>query len=305
MPSSRRIAVLGAPGQLGSDLVRAARSAGADVVALGHADVEIRDPESVEAAVAGARPDVVVDCAAYHQVDDCERDPRAAFEVNALGALHMARAARRHGGRTVYVSTDYVFDGRKPFDGPTGPASPDDAYTETDGTGPLNVYGISKLAGEWLARETDPDTLIIRTAGLFGRTGSRGKRGTNFVEQVAALVRAGSDLEVVDDQYVTPTYTVDAAAAILELIERGTTGVVHVAAEGACTWHAFATRCVELLRATNEVRRIRAADRSAIARRPSNTALCVDRLRATLGRAMRPWPEALEAYLREVGHLTS
>lgn len=304
MPSSRRIAVLGAPGQLGSDLVRAARAAGTDVVALGHDQVEIRDPDSVDAALRGAHAGAVIDCAAYHQVDECERDPRTAFEVNALGALSVARAARRQGARTVYVSTDYVFDGRKPFGAPTGPASSADAYTEAEPAGPLNVYGVSKLAGEWLVREADPDALVVRCSGLFGRTGSRGKHGTNFVEQIVARVRAGQDLEVVDDQYVTPTYTVDAAEAILSLIAREACGVVHVADEGACTWHAFAARCVELLGVPTRVRPIHAADRSSVAARPSNTALCVDRMRETVGRATRPWSDALEAYLREVGHLT-
>lgn len=305
MPSSRRIAVLGASGQLGSDLVRAARAAGSDVVALAHDQVEVRDPNSVDAAVGRTDAGVVIDCAAYHQVDQCERDPRTAFEVNALGALWVARAARRHGARTVYISTDYVFEGRKPFSGATGPASPAEAYTEDEPCRPVNAYGVSKLAGERLVREADPAALVVRVAGLYGRAGSRGKGGTNFVEQIVTRAQAGRDLEVVHDQYVSPTYTIDAAAAIVALINRGTSGVIHVAGEGACTWHAFASRVVRLLDLNVRIAPIRAAQRSDGAARPSNTALCLDRLRAVLGHATRPWPEGLAAYLREVGHLTA
>lgn len=305
MRSSRRVAILGAAGQLGSDLVRAARAADLEVVALGHGDVEVSDRASVEAAVARACADVVIDCAAFHQVDDCERDPMTAFGVNALGALWVARAARRAGGRTVYVSTDYVFDGRKAFRGPTGPASSEDAYSEADAPSPLNVYGVSKLAGELLVREADPEALIVRVAGLFGRTGSRGKGGTNFVEQIVARARSGEALEVVEDQYVTPTYTVDAAAAVIGLVDRGRTGVVHVANLGACTWHAFASRCVELLGLARPIRRIHAADRSSVAPRPANTALCTDRLGEILGRPLPPWSDALGRYLREGRHLTA
>lgn len=305
MPSSKRIAVIGAPGQLGSDLVAVGLRGGMDMVALGHDDVDVSDRESVETVIAKARAEVVIDCAAFHQVDECERDPRTAFAVNALGALWVARATRTRSGRTVYISTDYVFDGRRPFGGQTGPAGPDDAYVEADPPAPVNVYGASKLAGETLVREADPDALVVRVAGLFGRTGSRGKRGTNFVEQIVARVRGGEDLEVVDDQYVSPTYTVDAAEAILELVEGDLTGVMHVANEGACTWHAFASRCVELLGLAAGIRRIRSTDRASVAARPANTALCTRRLHETIGRPLHSWSDALHTYMREVGHLTA
>lgn len=305
MPSSKRIAVLGAPGQLGSDLMRAGQDAGLEMIAVGHDTVEIADRESVDAAISRIQADVVVNCAAFHQVDECERDPKLAFAVNALGALSVARATRRHGGRTVYVSTDYVFDGRKPFEAPIGRAGPADAYTEGEPALPVNVYGASKLAGELLVQQADPDALIVRVSGLFGQAGSRGKHGTNFVEQIVASARTGKDLEVVDDQYVTPTYTVDAARAILDLLSRDRTGVVHVANAGGCTWHAFASHCVSALGLAVRVHRISAADRSTIAARPANTALCTARLRSLVGRSMPEWTHAVTAYLREVGHLTA
>ncbi|MBM4433524.1 MAG: dTDP-4-dehydrorhamnose reductase [Chloroflexi bacterium] len=301
--SSRRLAVVGASGQLGSDLVRCGRESGYEVVSLTHDDVEVTDARSIEAALEAATAEVVIDCAAFHQVDECERDPATAFAVNSIGAASIARAARRRGARTVFVSTDYVFSGTKPFSGPTGPASPVDAYTEDEPTGPVNAYGVSKLAGEMLVRQADDGALIVRTAGLFGRTGSRGKKGTNFVEQVLRQVRIGAPLRVVDDQYVTPTYTLDAAQAIIALIDLGATGIVHVAAAGACTWHEFASRCVAQVEARLEVERIGAAERSAGAARPANTALCVDRLASLLRRPVRPWTEALAAYLSEMGHV--
>ena len=303
--SSRRIAVVGASGQLGSDLVRCGRERGQDVIPLTHDDIEVTDARSVDAALGAAKADVVIDCVAFHQVDECERDPATAFAVNALAASAIARTTRRLGGRTVFVSTDYVFSGTKPFVGPTGPATPVDAYTEDEPAEPVNAYGVSKLAGELLVRQADPGALVVRTAGLFGRTGSRGKKGTNFVEQIVRQARERRPLQVVDDQYVTPTYTVDAAEAILALVDLGAGGTVHVAAAGGCTWHAFASRCLALIGSQVEVRRIAAAERSSDAARPANTALCVDRLASLIGRPVRPWTEALPAYLEEMGHIRS
>lgn len=288
MPSSRPIAIIGASGQLGSDLARTAVDRGLPVVALDHDAVEVTDRGSLERALRGSAALAVVNCAAFHHVDRCEEDPERALRVNALGALRVAQAARGIGARVVHVSTDYVFDGERPRG---------EAYAEDDPPHPLNTYGASKLAGEHLARTADPDCLVVRVAGLFGRTGARGKGGGNFVDAIAAKVRAGEPLTVVDDQYLSPTFTVDAADAILRLIERGATGTVHVANHGSCSWHELAAWIVRCLGRDVPIAAISAEASVAGARRPANTALSTDRLAGILGAPLRPWQEAVRAYL--------
>src|SRR2546425_2188013 len=144
MSSSERLLILGATGQLGCDLIKAAAAEGVDHVGLGHEGVEVTDPESLAAAMQRVRPDVVINSAAFHQVDRCEDDPHEAYRVNAIGALLVARAAREVGARCLYVSTDYAFDGEKP-PSTDGQLSPDTAYTESDPVRPLSVYGASKV----------------------------------------------------------------------------------------------------------------------------------------------------------------
>jgi dTDP-4-dehydrorhamnose reductase len=204
-----KVAVIGPRGQLGSALCEAFRRRAVDCVELDHGRVEVTDPQSVLVALRDARPAAVVNTAAFHKVDACEEDPKRAFEVNALGALHVARACREAGARCVYVSTDYVFDGAKA-----------ERYREEDLPNPVNVYGASKLAGEHLVVQTCPDALVVRVASLFGGLGSRGK-GTNFVLTVLERARRGEALRVVDDVRMSPTYAEDAAAAIVELVARG------------------------------------------------------------------------------------
>ncbi|HVH31737.1 MAG TPA: NAD(P)-dependent oxidoreductase, partial [bacterium] len=168
-----RVAVIGSRGQLGSDIVAVLRAAGSrEVFAFTRDDVDVTDAEGVRRAIGAARPTVVINCAAFVRVDDCEDRPAQAFSVNALGADNVARASAEVGARCVYISTDYVFDGQKP-----------QPYTEGDPPSPVNVYGTSKLAGEYLVRSRCPDALIVRVAATFGIAGASGKGG-NFVETI-------------------------------------------------------------------------------------------------------------------------
>lgn len=289
--------MLGATGQLGSDITRAARARRVPVEPLGHEQVEIADRTSVADALRRIRPSIVINCAAFHDVDRCEIDPEAALRVNAFGALAVAQEARSHGSRVVFVSTDYVF-GDKPFgEGARG------TYTEDDIPFPRNVYGATKLAGEHFVAIAQPDSLIVRVAGLFGRTGSRVKGGTNFVEKIISHARAGEPVEVVNDQFVTPTYTVDASEAILSLATAGVRGLVHVANGGACTWYTFAATVLRLLGVDVEVVPVPSSRYRSKAARPANSALNTDRLTSLSGGPLRPWPDALRAYLAEKGHL--
>ncbi len=279
--------VVGATGQLGTALVAALEEAGVETVGLGHDEVEVTASDSVTRALQRERPTVVLNTAAFHKVDACEDDPGRAFEVNALGALHVARACREVGARCVYVSTDYVFDGTKP-----GP------YTEEDPPEPVNVYGASKLAGEHLVRQTCPDALVVRVASLFGGGGARGK-GTNFVLTVLDRARRGEPLRVVDDVRMSPTYTVDAARTVVELVRRGEAGTFHVVNAGSCTWYEFARRVVDLAGLPAHVEPTARDAYPIRARRPANSALSTAKL-ARLGLQLRPWEEALAEYLEHL-----
>jgi len=280
-----RVVVVGATGQLGSGVVRAFRETGGyAVVGLSHGEVECTDPASVLETLVPLRPRVVVNCAGFVQVDACEEDPKRAFEVNALGALHVARACREAGARCVYVSTDYVFDGAK--------AEP---YREDDLPNPVNVYGASKLAGEHLVVQTCPDALVVRVASLFGGLGSRGK-GTNFVLTVLERARRGEALRVVDDVRMSPTYAEDAAAAIVELVARGASGVFHVVNKGACSWYELAVRVLELAGLRVPVHPVPQEAYPARARRPRNSALSTAKLEAR-GLRLPPWEDAVQRYL--------
>jgi dTDP-4-dehydrorhamnose reductase len=279
-----KVAVIGPRGQLGSALCEAFRRRAVDCVELDHGRVEVTDPQSVLVALRDARPAAVVNTAAFHKVDACEEDPRRAFEVNALGALHVARACREAGARCVYVSTDYVFDGAK--------AEP---YLEEDLPNPLNVYGASKLAGEHLVVQTCPDALVVRVASLFGGLGSRGK-GTNFVLTVLERARRGEALRVVDDVRMSPTYAEDAAAAIVELVAAGASGVFHVVNKGACSWYELAVRVLELAGLRVPVHPVPQEAYPARARRPRNSALSTAKLEAR-GLQLPPWEDAVQRYL--------
>ena len=282
-----RIAVIGRTGQLGTDLVRVFEEAGAyQVFPLSHAEVECADPKSVRTALAGVRPDVVINCAAFVRVDECEDRPEAAFRVNTIGALYVARVCAELDALCVYISTDYVFDGEK-----------GEPYTEEDPPNPINVYGTSKLAGEYsVQQQACPKWLIVRLASLFGRAGARGKGG-NFVETILAKAKAGEPLRVINNIRMSPTYTVDAARVLERLIRHRTMGLFHLTNGGACTWYEFARRALDLEGLNAKLEPISSQDYPTKALRPQNTAL--RSIKFLLNEPLRSWEEALEAYLVE------
>ncbi len=282
-----KVVVIGGTGQLGSALVEAMVGAGLACVGLGHEELEVTDSQRVVEVLGVLEPAAVVNTAAFHKVDACEDDPRRAFEVNALGALNVARACRQVGARCVYVSTDYVFDGSKL-----------EPYTEEDRPNPINVYGASKLAGEHLVLQTCPDGLVVRVASLFGGRGARGK-GTNFVLTVLDRAQRGEPLRVVDDVRMSPTYTRDAARAIVGLVQGGATGVFHVVNQGSCTWYELARTVVCISGLDVPVDPVPQAVYPSKARRPSNSALSTAKLAGT-GLALRPWQEAVAEYVSGV-----
>ena len=301
MSSSERLLVLGATGQLGTDLLRAAAAAGVDHVGVGHEDCDVTKADSVAAGMARYHPTIVINTAAFHRVDGCENDPHQAYLVNTVGALLVARAAARTGARSIYISTDYVFPGDKP-PAEDGRLTPNTAWVEDDPVRPLNVYGASKAAGEQAVRLADPRHLIVRVSSLFGVAGLHNKGG-NFIEAMLKQAGAGAPLRVVSDQWITPTYTVDAAGAIVGLALSGAGGVAHVTSSDGCTWQALAAEAVRLVGLTTAVEAVPASSYYSQIRRPRNSALHTGRLASLLGRPLRPWREAVLAYLVEKGHL--
>ena len=218
-----KLLVLGAGGMLGHDVVRAATEANVEVLGLSRAEVDVTDEAAVAAALYEQRPDTVVNCAAYTNVDGAEAEPELALRVNGEAAGNVARAAAALDARVVYVSTDYVFDGRK--------GAP---YLETDEPNPLSSYGRSKLAGERATVEANARHFVVRSSWLFGAHGS------NFVDTMLGLGQELDQVVVVRDQVGCPTYTGHLAEALVRLAETHAFGVHHIAGAGHCSWYEFA-----------------------------------------------------------------
>lgn len=288
----QRVAILGSTGQLGRDLCEVLERSGRfDVVSLSHEQADCTNADAMQKILLSCRPHTVVNCAAFVRVDDCEAQARDAFKVNAEGALNVARACARIDAACVYISTDYVFDGAK--------SAP---YVESDAPHPINVYGASKLAGEFLTRQAAPRSLIFRVASLFGRHGARGKGG-NFIETILTKAKGGEPLRVVDDILISPTYTRDAAAALRDLIDGSVTGTIHFTNSGVCSWHQFAKAALEFCRIDTPVQAVSSDQYPTPARRPKNSALASERLAGLINLAIPSWQDALHRYLIEKGHI--
>ena len=289
-----RVAVVGSAGQLGTDLIRTLSKAGVyDVDALTHRELDCTDWASIERALIPASPDIVVNCAAFVRVDDAEDKPEEAFRVNSLGALGVARACARMNALCVYISTDYVFDGTKKM-----------PYTEDDPPQPINIYGVSKLAGEQLVQQACSRWLIVRMASLFGQAGSSGKGG-NFVETILAKAKRAEPLKLVDDIRMSPTYTHDAAGALEQLLRQRAVGLFHVSNSGSCTWYEFASAALEIMGLKTPVEAVPSTGFPMKARRPPDSSLASAKLDCSFTECLRPWKQALAAYLVEKGHLSS
>lgn len=225
-----RILIAGGAGMLAQDLVLAAARAGHEPLALGRAELDVVDRAAVRARLAGERPDAVVNCAAFTDVDGAESHEQQAHAVNGCGAGHLAEAAAELGVPLVHVSTDYVFDGSAPRDADGQPR----AYLESDPTGPLSVYGASKLDGEQRVLAASDEHAVLRSAWLFGAGGG------NFVETMLRLAGERDAVQVVDDQIGCPTWTGHLAPALVGLLDRRVSGLVHLAGSGRVSWNGFA-----------------------------------------------------------------
>jgi dTDP-4-dehydrorhamnose reductase len=278
--------VFGSAGQLGRDLVPMLAGT---VVAATRADADFDTRGRLTECVRKHSPDVVVNCAAYNLVDKAESEPDAAFAVNAWAVRELAAACREANAKLVHIGTDYVFG----LD--AGRTTP---YAEDDAPGPVSVYGLSKLAGEYLVRTLAPRHLVIRTCGLYGAWGSGGKGG-NFVETMLRVAGQGKPLRVVNDQHCTPSYTKDVAAAIVGLIGRDANGLFHVVNGGATTWHDLAAEAFRLSGIRADLTPIPTSERTDAAQRPPYSVLATAKLAGAGVPPPRHWTEALAAYLAE------
>lgn len=283
-----KIAVIGANGQLGTDLVAAFSEKGDAVCRLTHADIEVADLHSVTQALERIQPRLIVNTAAMHHVESCEREQAMAFAANAIGARHLAIAARALGAALMHVSTDYVFDGSK--------RSP---YVEEDTPRPLNAYGISKLAGEHFVRCTTDKHFVIRTSALYGGNPCRAKRGLNFIELMLKLAKERGDVRVVDNEVVTPTYTAELAQQMVQLSRSDCYGLYHATAEGSCSWYEFAR---EIFAVANTPVRLHVAAPGEFPGKVPRPQYSVLENRALKSRGLNlftPWQDALRKYMTE------
>ncbi len=276
-----RFAITGAAGMLGQDLLDAVSGAGHEALAFPRADLDITDAGAVERAVRRAGPDVVVNCAAWTDVDGAERDEAGALAVNGMGAGHVARAAAGCGAWTIHISSDYVFDGNK--------RSP---YVESDAVGPMSAYGRSKLDGErQVASEAPGRHTIVRSSWLFGA------RGPCFPTTILRLATERDELKVVDDQVGCPTFTGHLAEALVDLAARESrpAGILHLAGGGSCSWYEFAREIVASAGVTCQVQPCSTADMPRPATRPAYSVLRSSR--PDEAPVLPEWRDGLAAYM--------
>lgn len=285
-----KVLLIGANGQLGSDLVKTLT--GVDLIALTHRDVDICEPVGLRETLSRHAPEVVINTAAFHKVDECETNVEKTFAVNTYGVRNLALACKEQDCALLHMSTDYVFGGETQRRRP---------YVETDLPSPINVYGVAKLAGEYLVRYILDRYWIVRSQWLYGVAGASGKGG-NFVELMLRLAREGRDIKVVDDQIGSPTYTLDLARKLAQLIKTEHYGLYHITHSGECTWYQFARKMWELSGLSPNAEPTTTAAFGATATRPAYSVLDNAALRAVGLDDMRPWEEGLASYLEERKH---
>ena len=286
--SLERVLVTGGGGQLASDLERLL-SPRAELRAPPHGALDITDDAAVESALAALRPDTVFNCAAFHNLDVCEREEQRSFEVNATAVKRLAARCTDAGAKLVHLSTNYVFDG-----------TADRPYAEDDRPDPRSVYAISKLAGEYAALSYAPAALVVRSSGLYGLHGSASKGG-NFITR--ALGRAGDqgELKMVSDQRLNPTFTADLAAALIAAVEADASGVLHLTSSGHCSWFEFTKAIMEIAGVDVPIEAVETTVPPGGVDRPLNGVLARPAADALGLTPLRHWREALEDYMQHAG----
>ncbi len=278
----KKVLIIGGYGQLGSDLALKLPSM-MEVLRYHHEDFDITNPHMVRDIIVAQKPDVVINCAAYNLVEESERNPVSAYEVNAFGPYYVALACKDIGALCVHVSTDYVFDGTRT------------SFDEKDLPHPINVYGASKYAGETLVQIATPAYYIVRTSALFGVAEGSKK---NFVQVMLRLAREGKDIRVVDDQITAPTFTLDLAEKIIEiLVRRIPYGVYHVTNQGQTSWYKFAQEIFRQAKLSPHIVPIPTKESGSKIRRPRMSVLANTALRDQGISLLPEWGDALRRYL--------
>lgn len=278
-----RVLLIGHRGQLGSDLKRVFASE--ELILAGKDNMPVQDAAAVDAFIDAHHPGLILNCSAFHRVDEMEDNPGPAFDINVLAVRNLAVAARRNQAAVVHFSTDYVFDGpgRTP-------------YTEDDPPCPKCIYGVSKAAGELMLASLWPRHFIFRVSGLYGYAGSR-EKGSNFVEMMIGLARQGKPIRVVEDQVLTPTSTMDVAAAVRCVTATDNYGLYHLTNAGQCSWHEFAAAVFQAAGLQPDLTPSTSAAFPTRAKRPAYSVLDNLRLRSAGFADLPDWRDALSRYV--------
>lgn len=275
-----KIVILGGKGQLGTEIYEYLKDK-EEIYSFSHQELDILNYDLLEKKLQEIKPDVVINCSAYTKVDKAEEEKDECIKVNTIGAKYVSFLSYKVGAKIVYFSTDYIFDGEK--------STP---YTEFDDPNPLSVYGLSKLYGEKLTIEHNPNHLILRISWLYGIY------GRNFVKTILNLARERKKLTIVNDQRGSPTYTLDVAKQVYELIKKDKVGIYHSSNQGETTWYDFAKRIIEILKIKDvEVLPIKTEEYPSIAKRPKYSVLDNFLLKLEGINIMRDWEIALEDFL--------
>ncbi len=285
----KKILIIGSTGLLAFDLIRVfEEDKEYEVIRASRDDFDVADESAVKKFIDSCKPDIIINTAVLVKIDACESEPRKAFETNAIGAWNVAKAAKNVGALNIYISTNYIFDGSK------------QPYSEDDVPNPVNIYGASKFAGEILTKIVGGNYYIIRTSWLYGIR----RKDSIFVAQVLGSAKKGEAIEVVDDQFGTPTYTLDLAQKIKEVVEKkAPNGVYHITNSGSCSWYGFAEKILKLCGVRGKLIANKLEKRTSIIKRPKYSILAEQNLKKIDIQPLRSWDEALKDYLRETGYL--
>jgi dTDP-4-dehydrorhamnose reductase len=282
----KKILVLGANGQLGAELCEQLGYMNYPITAITHQDAGIEDTDLMRQIIEINAPDIVINTTAFHQVDLCESNPEKAFLINAESPAKIAEICKARGIEFIHFSTDYVFDGAKR-----------EPYLETDLPNPLNLYGKSKLAGEQNILSIDPTFKILRVSGLYGKYPCRAKNGLNFVELMLKKGLAKETLNVVDNEWVSPTYTLSIAQQMPAIFTMEEGGIIHCSSEGMCSWHEFAKSIFEIKGMNTQVNACDLSAFPAKTPRPAYSVMENEKLKNAGKNIMPHWKDALKIYL--------
>ena len=281
-----RVAVIGANGQLGSDICHVYKEAGHDIQELNHDKIDITEFDKRFEVLKAINPDLVISTAAMHNVEICEENPEKSFLVNGIGARNLALLSKEIQIPLVHFSTDYIFDGQK-----------ESPYFEDDLPIPLNVYGNTKLSGEIFLRNIADSFFIVRVSGLYGKAACRAKGGLNFVQLMLKLANEKDEIRVVDDEVLSPTYTISVAEQLERLTQTDKYGVYHMVSEGSCSWYEFAKKIFELAEIDIELNVAHPDEFPVKVPRPKYSVLRNRNLEAEGLNIMPHWVEGLRRYL--------